>query len=92
MSQIRSQSVAGAKGPLLIPTRPFLEVFHSDLRTDVKKKPDRRFLTPGEESFCLVFDSLAEAEAYSEAKVAEIPSLRCDIYDHLGKGKPPTLT
>jgi hypothetical protein len=67
-------------------------VFHSDLRTDVEKKPDGRFLAPGEESFCLVFDSLPEAEAYCEAKVAEIPSLRCDIYDHMGKSKPPRLT
>jgi hypothetical protein len=67
-------------------------VFHSDLETDVEKKPDGRFLLPGEESSCLVFDSLAEAEAYCEAKVEALPSLRCDIYDHLGKGKPPTLT
>jgi hypothetical protein len=67
-------------------------VFHSDVRTDVEKKPDGHFLAPEEESFCLVFDSLAEAEAYCAAKVDEIPSLRCDIYDHLGKGKPPTLT
>ena len=67
-------------------------VFHSDVRTDVEKKPDGHYLSPGEESICLVFDSLAEAEAYCEAKVEEIPSLRCDIYDHLGKGKPPALT
>ncbi len=67
-------------------------VFHSDLHTDVEKRPDGRFLSPGEESSCLVFNSLAEAEAYCEAKVEDVPSLRCDIYDHLGKGKPPTLT
>src|SRR5215475_1829558 len=67
-------------------------VFHSDLRTDVEKKPDGRYLQPGEESFCLLFDSLEEAETYCEAKVAEVPNLRCDIYDHLGKGKPPTRT
>jgi hypothetical protein len=47
---------------------------------------------PEEQSSCLVFDSLPEAEAYCEDKVENIPSLRCDIYDHLGKGKPPTLT
>jgi hypothetical protein len=67
-------------------------VFHSDLHTDVEKKADGRFLTAEDESTCLVFDSLPEAEAYCEAKVEAVPSLRCDIYDHLGKGKPPTLT
>jgi hypothetical protein len=67
-------------------------VFHSDLNTDVEKRSDGRFLAPGEESTCLVFDSLHEAETYCETKVAEIPSLRCDIYDHMGKGKPPALT
>ena len=36
-------------------------VFHSDLRTDVEKRPDGRFLLPGEESSCLLFDSLAGA-------------------------------
>jgi hypothetical protein len=67
-------------------------VFHSDLSTDVEKTADGRFLRPGEESTCLVFDSLPDAEEYCEAKVEAIPSVRCDIYDHLGKGKPPTLT
>jgi hypothetical protein len=67
-------------------------VFHSDLGTDVEKKADGHFLAPGEESSCLLFDSLDEAEAYCEGKVAEIPRLRCDIYDSMGKSKPPMLT
>jgi hypothetical protein len=67
-------------------------VFHSDIATDVEKTPDGRYLKPGEDSTCLVFDSLAEAESYCEAKVEEIPSLRCDIYDHTGKSRPPMLT
>ena len=40
----------------------------------------------------MVFDSLAEAETYCETKVEEIPNLRCDIYDHTGRSKPPLLT
>ncbi len=67
-------------------------VFHTDVRSDIEKKPDGHFLSPGEDSTCLVFDSLAEAEAYCETKVEEISNLRCDIYDHTGKSKPPTLT
>jgi hypothetical protein len=67
-------------------------VFHSDISTDVEKTPDGRYLEPGEDSTCVVFDSLADAEAYCEAKVEQISNLRCDIYDHTGKSKPPALT
>jgi hypothetical protein len=67
-------------------------VFHSDLATDIERTPEGHYLQPGEDSTCLVFDSLAEAESYCEAKVEQIPSLRCDIYDHTGKSKPPMLS
>src|SRR5579859_3467225 len=67
-------------------------VFHSDIATDVEKTSDGRYLKPGEDSTCTIFDSLAEAEAYCEAKVEAIPNLRCDIYDHTGKSHPPLLT
>jgi len=67
-------------------------VFHSDITTDIEKTSEGRYLQPGEDSTCAVFDSLAEAEAYCEAKVEAIPNLRCDIYDHTGKSRPPLLT
>lgn len=67
-------------------------VFHTDVRSDIEKKPDGHFLSPNDDSTCLVFDSLAEAEAYCENKVEQIPNLRCDIYDHTGKSKQPMLT
>src|SRR5262245_56587239 len=67
-------------------------VFHSDVGTDVEKTSDGRYLQPGEDSVCMVFDSLVEAETYCEAKVEAIPNLRCDIYDHTGKSRPPALT
>jgi len=67
-------------------------VFHSDVATDVERASDGRYLPPGEDSTCLIFDSLAEAEAYCESRVANIASLRCDIYDHTGKSRPPLLT
>jgi hypothetical protein len=67
-------------------------VFHSDVATDIERSPDGHYLQPGEDSTCLVFDSLAEAETYCEAKVEQIPNLRCDIYDHTGKSKPPMLS
>lgn len=67
-------------------------VFHRDVQSDIEKKPDGHFLSPGEDSTCFVFDSLAEAETYCEAKVEQISNLRCDIYDQTGKSKPPMLT
>jgi hypothetical protein len=67
-------------------------VFHSDVATDIERSADGHYLQPGEDSTCMVFDSLAEAETYCETKVEEIPNLRCDIYDHTGKSKPPLLT
>lgn len=67
-------------------------VFHSDVATDVERSPEGNYLQSDEDSTCLVFDSLAEAESYCESKVAQFPQLRCDIYDHTGKSKPPMLT
>src|SRR5215470_15252458 len=67
-------------------------VFHCDVHTDLERKADGNSLAPDEDSTCLVFDSLEEAEAYCESKVGEIPSLRCEIYDHTGKSTPPKLT
>lgn len=67
-------------------------VFHSDVATDVERTPAGRYLQPGEQSTCLVFDSLPEAEQYCQAKVESLPRLRCDIYDHAGKSRPPLET
>lgn len=39
--------------------------------------------------YCLVFDSLADAEQYASTQVAARPKLRCRIYDHHGLGHPP---
>jgi hypothetical protein len=67
-------------------------VFHTDVQSNIGKKPDGRFPGPDEDSICLVFDSLAEAETYCEGKVEEISNLRCDVYDHTGKSGTPMLT
>ena len=38
---------------------------------------------------CVVFPSLAEAEAYARAQIEGYPKLRCSIYDHHGLGQEP---
>ena len=58
----------------------------------MERAPDGHYLKPGEDSACTIFDSLEEAEAYCAAKVESVPNLRCDIYDHSGKSRPPLLT
>ena len=67
-------------------------VFHTNVHTDIEAKADGTPLTSGEESSCMVSDSLEEAEAYCESQVERIPNLRCEIYDHAGKSKPPSFT
>ncbi len=39
---------------------------------------------------CLVFTDLASARAWSEARIAAMPTTRCRIYDHEGLAKQPT--
>ena len=66
-------------------------VFPSNTHTDIACRPDGSFFSRAEESTCLVFDHCNEAESYWQAKVEEIPRLRCDIFDHTGKPMPPML-
>jgi hypothetical protein len=67
-------------------------VFHTDVHGDVEKRADGSIVRAPEESTCLLFDSLEEAETYCRSKVEKVLDLRCDVYDHTGKSKPPMLT
>ena len=40
---------------------------------------------------CIVFDTLDSAEAFCEAKVGELPDVRCEIYDSAGLANPALL-
>jgi hypothetical protein len=42
-----------------------------------------------QEPFCIIFSSLAEAEADAHHQVALLPTLCCRIYDHHGFGQQP---
>jgi hypothetical protein len=41
---------------------------------------------------CIIFDSLAEAEAFSNERVQRAPNLRFDVFDAAGRALPPLLT
>ncbi len=41
---------------------------------------------------CIVFDSIAEAQAFCQAAAAKTPAVRFEIFDAAGRARPPLLT
>ena len=41
---------------------------------------------------CVIFDSLAEADAFCTESVQRVPTLRFDVFDSVGRALPPLLT
>jgi hypothetical protein len=66
--------------------------FLSDIETGFETTCDGSYFNAGALSFCLLFDSLEEAEQYCCAKVEDFPSLRCDVFDSHGRTNPPVAT
>lgn len=50
----------------------------------------RPFASPSDVA-CLVFDGVDEALRFCEARVAEVPSLRFEIFDSNGRTNPPLM-
>ncbi len=63
-------------------------VFHRELQSGAMTDTAGNFTPVGDET-CAIFSSLQQAEEYCEAKVKEMPSLRCEIFDSAGKARPP---
>ena len=66
-------------------------VYLRDAETGAERNAEGKPLAPGESRLCLVFPNLEEAKQFCEQKVAEVPRLRCDIYDEKGAARPPLL-
>jgi hypothetical protein len=66
--------------------------FLSDIETGVEMTHDGSYFAASALSFCLLFDSLEEAEQYCCAKVEDFPNLRCDVFDSHGRANPPVAT
>lgn len=67
-------------------------VLCEDARTGAPKQPDNT-LAPGDASQqCSVFDTRQAAEAFAHTQVAVYPGMRCVVFDHEGRGRPPLLT
>jgi hypothetical protein len=41
---------------------------------------------------CIIFDNLAEAEAFCTERVLRVPTLRFDVFESTGRTQPPLLT
>ena len=48
--------------------------------------------TSAEDSSCIIFDTLPDAEAFCRERVAHIPSLHFEILDAAGRSRPPLFT
>jgi hypothetical protein len=67
-------------------------VFVCDVETGVELTSDGDYLDPGMTRSCQIFDSLEEAEQYCRRKIADIPKLRCEVFDSHGRANPPVAT
>jgi hypothetical protein len=63
-------------------------VFHTNARNGGMTDSSGQYPRQGEEA-CSIFSSLEAAENYCTAKVLEVPSMRCEIFDSSGRAKPP---
>jgi hypothetical protein len=59
-------------------------VFHYDYQTGTWRTAQGTYSKSPEEETVLLFDSLAEAEAYCREQVEKVPSVFCRIYDRRG--------
>ncbi|MBI3476642.1 MAG: hypothetical protein HY010_12995 [Acidobacteria bacterium] len=67
-------------------------VFLCDTENRTELTSDGHSLGPGMTRSCLIFDSLDEAEQYCRRTIADIPRLRCDVFDSRGRVNPPVAT
>ena len=65
----------------------FCSDVHSGGTTDANGKP---FPSPGAAT-CLIFDTLNDARRFCETRVAEVPSLRLEVFDARGRVESPLL-
>ena len=67
-------------------------VFFKDFETAAPLSPDGAPISRMTDCTFLVFERLDEARRFCETRVAQHPSMCCEIFDSEGKAKPPLLT
>ena len=66
-------------------------VFLRDRLTSTPLSPEGQPFHSLNETTCLLFDTIAEAQQFCEAKVIERPNLSCEVFDAAGRAHPPLL-
>ena len=64
-------------------------VFLSDIESSAPVSSDGFPVNSASEFFCLIFDSLTDAESYCQRAVSQTRSLKCEIFDSAGRVNPP---
>ncbi len=63
--------------------------FLSDVETSAPVSCDGAQMSSAGEYFCLIFDSLPEAESYCREAVKKIRRLKCEVFDNAGRANAP---
>jgi hypothetical protein len=66
-------------------------VFVKDRLTSAPLSPEGQPFRSSSETTCLLFDTIAEAQQFCEAKVLERPNLCAEVFDAAGRAHPPLL-
>ncbi|SRR6266404_1844585 len=64
-------------------------VFLSDVESSAPLSSDGTPVSSASEYFCLLCDSLAEAEGYCREAVIKIRRLKCEVFDSAGRANAP---
>jgi hypothetical protein len=67
-------------------------VFLSDVESSAPLSIDGTPVSSASEYFCLLCDSLAEAEDYCREAVIKIRRLKCEVFDSAGRANAPVAT
>ena len=67
-------------------------VLCEDARTGASKQPDNTRPPNDSGQICTLFDSRQEAEDFARDRVDTYATMRCLVFDHEGRGRPPLLT
>jgi hypothetical protein len=67
-------------------------VLCEDARNGAPKQPDNSLAVNDSSQICTIFDTLAEAEQFARSQVERYLTMRCVVFDHEGRGRPPLLT
>jgi hypothetical protein len=64
-------------------------VFLSDVGSSAPVSQDGTPIPSASEYFCLLFDTLPDAETYCQQAVKNIRCVKCEVFDSAGRANPP---